>query len=327
MEQMTPELHAALDVAKQRIKVDSYFPRAMNAGLKGNAQGFWSGTALGFLTGGAAGGLISIALNIVAPGSGLIGVPLILGVAGIGGTVGGATGARIGAGSGAIAGVAAERERRDRAEKLEQEVLASPEKQREVIAAYRKDPVVERNDTLKEIYATSRGSGKAFGKIIHWPTFMAAVAICMAASMTLFGGAFLLGGGVIGAAAMPAIASGLGALGMTSMSSALAIGAGAGAGMGAAFGIAYPPIFAGLTKSVADFLSGNTLRGKSQFGHIRTVREIEAEAVVNREASEGLVPKLHVPAIKIAASESPSTQVSDMVAQARIADAQHQLAV
>ncbi|MBX9726142.1 MAG: hypothetical protein K2X09_02650 [Rickettsiales bacterium] len=133
MAETNPELRAAIDVAKQRVKVDTYFPKAMKSGLQGNAQGFWSGTVLGSLTGALGGGLISLGLMAASVGSSLIGWPLILGVAGIGATMGGATGANIGAGSGAIAGVAAERERRDKAEQLEQEILRSPEKQRKAI--------------------------------------------------------------------------------------------------------------------------------------------------------------------------------------------------
>jgi hypothetical protein len=314
MAEMTPELRAAIDVAKQRIKVDTYYPRAMNASLKGNAQGYWAGTALGFATGGLAGALIAggVALFTIP-----VTIPLyaiVLGLAGVGGTMGGMTGARIGAGAGSTAASTAELERRLRADTLEQEILKSPEKQRAAIAAYRKDPVVERTDTVCETYATTRGKGNAFKKIVDWKTMLVTVAVCTLASMALFGGAFLLGAG-----------AGLGALGMTSIGSALAIGAGAGAAMGVAFGVAYPPIFASLTKHTADLLSGKMVRGKSQFGHIKNVAEIEAEATLNRELSEGVVPQMHVAHKAPVAADMPSMQVSDVVAADRVAQPQQQI--
>lgn len=318
MAEMTPELRAAIDVAKQRIKVETYYPRAMNAGLKGNAQGFWSGTALGIVTGALAGGLISLGLLAAGPlavGAAVsyIGWPLIFGVAGIGGTMGGMTGARIGAGSGAIAGVAAERERRDKADKLEQEIFKSPEKQREAIEAYRKDPVVEKTDTVCETYATARKPGEAFHKIVSGKTMLLTALICAAASMLLFGGAFLIGGG-----------AGLGLIGMTSLNSALAIGAGAGAATGISFGIAYPPIFASLTKHVAHLLSQSYMKGK-KLPHIKNVAEIEAEATLNRELSEAVVPQMHVAHKAPVAADMPSMQVSDVVAADRVVQPQQQI--
>ena len=338
MAQMTPELRAATDAAKQRIEVESYFPRSMNAGLKGNAQGFWAGTALGAATGALGGGLVSGALLLAGfsavattgPGA-FIGWPLLLGLAGIGGTMGGATGARIGAGAGSIAGVAAERERRDKGQKLEQEILSSPEKQREVIEAYRKNPVVEKNDTAKEILSTTRHG--AFKKFLDWPTFFTAIAICTVASMALFGGAFVLGGsGLLASGAVP---SALGAIGMTTMPAALAIGAGTGAAMGTAFGIAYPPIFAGLTKTVADLLSGKFVRGKSNFPATKTIHEMEQEAAQNRILSDGVVTQPNFSALKISdplmvapelqSIESPTLQVSDVQAATRLAQAEKHL--
>lgn len=313
MAQVSPELRAAIDVAKQRIKVDSYYAKAMNQGLKGNAQGFWSGTALGIMTGALAGSLISLGLLTASVTSPFIGLPLILGVAGIGGTMGGATGARIGAGSGAIAGTMAELERRLRGDKLEKEILHSPDKQREVIEAYRKDPVVEKTDTVCETYATTRGKGKAFHKIVSGKTMLATVAICAAASMLLFGGAFVLGGA--------SVMSGLGALGMSSLSSALAIGAGTGAAMGISFGIAYPPIFASLTKHTGHLLSQSYMQGK-KLPHIKNVKETEAEARMYRDLSEGTISPLH---IKAAADTSPSTEISNAAAIERVQQPERQL--
>lgn len=320
MDQTTPELRAAIDVAKQRIKVDTYYPKAMNNGLKGNAQGFWSGTALGIMTGALAGSLIAAGLAIFAP----VTMPahaIILGLAGIGGTMGGATGARIGAGSAAIAASTAELERRLRADKLEQEILASPEKQRAAIEAYRNDPVVPKTDTVCETYATTRSRSAAFGKIVSWKTMAITVAVCAAVSMLLFGGAFLIGGGLTSGA----VTSGLGVLGMTSLKSALLIGAGAGAATGVSFGIAYPPIFASFTKHTAHLLSGDFVAGK-KLPHIKTVAEIEAEAAKNRASSEQQPAKpVMIPVKNVAADETPAAQVSDVVVAERVAQPQKQI--
>ena len=163
----------------------------------------------------------------------MIGLPLILGIAGIGGTAGGINGARIGAQSGSIAGVAAERERRDKAEQLEKEIVSSPAKQQEVIQAYRANPVVEKNDTVEGINATSRTGSEALGKIINWKTTVATVAICTVVSIALFSGAWVLGGGsLLGGTVATAIPLGLGNVGVSSVGGMLAVAIGAGAAMG-----------------------------------------------------------------------------------------------
>ncbi len=76
----------------------------------------------------------------------LAGWPLLLGLGSVGAGVGAAGGAVAGAPAGAAAKVPCRK--RNAAKKRiswEQEILRSPEKQREAIAAYRKDPVVEKS--------------------------------------------------------------------------------------------------------------------------------------------------------------------------------------
>ena len=187
MAEPNPELRAAIDVAKQRVKVDTYYTIAMNKGLKGHAQGYWAGTAMGMMTGGLGGSLLSLALFLMPVASlpaavvGLIGWPLILGIAGLGAVVGGTViGGDLGRAAGTSAGVMAEKERREKADALEKEILASPEKQREAIAAYRMDPVVEKDTTAGEIFATTRNKGKALNKLIDLPTMALTVALCSA---------------------------------------------------------------------------------------------------------------------------------------------------
>ena len=153
-EDMTPELRAAIDVAKQRVKVEPYFTYGMNKGLKGHAQGVWAGTMLGGFTGAVAGSLLTMAFTVAGVPLPVPALGLILGLAGIGTATGGTVGSRIGASTGAISGVVGEFERRQKAEKLETEILHSPEKQAEVIAAYRQNPVVEKDNTLEETFAT-----------------------------------------------------------------------------------------------------------------------------------------------------------------------------
>jgi hypothetical protein len=321
MANISPELRAAIDTAKARINVDSYYDKAMNHSLKGNAQGFWGGTVLGMATGAIGGGLVWAALAAASITGGIVGWPLVLGLAGIGGTMGGATGARLGGDAGSMAGVMAEKERRERADKLEQEILASPQKQAEAIAAYRVDPVVEKSDTVYEAFATSKKSGGGWGKLINWKTMAITVAVCVAASLVLFGGAFALGGGLATGTAV----SGLGgALGLTS-ANLFPIAAGTGAAMGVGFGINYPMLFSAFSHHTADLLGGKIVRGE-RAPHIKTAREMEQEAIQHRGTSRRSPP---IQVVRIAAdeiaSDMPQAQVSDVVSADRLQAAEQQI--
>lgn len=323
MAEMTPELRAAIDTAKQRVKVDSYYTKAMNSALRGNAQGYWSGTLLGAVTGAAAGGLITLAMVVgtVAFPPGIGALAIIGGLAGIGGTMGAATGTRLGGGAAAVAGVAAERERRDKAEQLEQKILNSPALQQEVIEAYRANPVVEKSDTLCETFATSDTPGKAWGKLVNWKSMALIVGLCVLGSVGLFAASYAIGGGIAAGGLVGSVASGLGAIGMTSWPSTLAIGAGAGGAMGLAFSVNYPMIFGSLTGKTADLLSGKMLSGKSDSPHVKTVDELYAEAAQNRAASEAQAK----PTLRIYADQDPGTQVHHVAAIERVAQAEQQL--
>ena len=286
MAEPNPELRAAINVAKQRVKVDTYYTIAMNKGLKGHAQGYWAGTAMGIMTGGLGGSLLSLALFLMPVASlpaavvGLIGWPLILGIAGLGAVVGGTViGGDLGRAAGTSAGVMAEKERREKADALEKEILASPEKQREAIAAYRKDPVVEKDTTVGEIFATTREKDKAWNKLIDLPTMALTVALCAGVGALMFSGAFALAGGT------GTLAVGLGALGVNSYAMAAVVGTALGATSGVTFGITYPSIFASLTKGAADILAQKAVRGQSQFTPIKTVAQMEQEAARNYTAN------------------------------------------
>ena len=312
MAEMNPELRAAIDAAKARINVDSYYDKAMNHSLKGNAQGFWGGTALGLATGAIGGGLVSLGLLAASVVSPLVGWPLVLGLAGIGGTMGGATGARLGGDAGTVAGVIAEKERRERADKLEQEILTSPQKQQEAIEAYRANPVVEKSDTVGEAFATSKEAGGGWSKLINWKTMAITVAVCAAASLILFGGAFVLGGGLASGTAL----SGLGgALGLTS-ANLLPIALGSGAAMGVGFGINYPMLFSALGHRTGDLLSGKVVRGEAP-AHIKTADEMQLEAVQNRAMSETQPLRI--------TGATPQLRISNAVAFDRLQTAKKQL--
>ena len=104
---ISPELRAAIDVAKERVPVDQYFTRAMNTAVKGRTQGLWSGTAMGLAAGGFVGSMASLAILLV-PGAWIplafvhvAGWPLILGVSSMGAALGGAHGVIIGSAAGA----------------------------------------------------------------------------------------------------------------------------------------------------------------------------------------------------------------------------------
>ena len=270
MPDISPELRAAIEVAKQRIEVDSYFPYAMNKGLKGNAQGVWAGTVLGGFTGALAGGLISAGFILAGIAAPYVGLPMILAFTGLGTVMGSTIGSRIGSSAGSVAGVMAERERRDRGIKLEQEILASPEKQREVIAAYHKDPVVEKDNTIGELAATHRDPQKALLKFVDPRTFTISLGLCTLAGMLIFSGAYAVGLG----AGIPWLAA-------TTLPAVLMIGGGVGAAFGAAFGVSYPMIFASLTKGVGDLLGNKLVNGTSTFARIKGHDELIAESIEN----------------------------------------------
>lgn len=147
MNDTNPELRAAIDIAKQRVKVDSYFTTGMNQAIKGRAQGYWAGTMLGILSGALIAGMILA----VAPIAGIVITnisTLFLGIVSVGAVAGGMAGAQAGADTGVAAGIVGEFERRIKADHLEAEILTSPAKQAEVIAAYRANPVVEKKQYI-----------------------------------------------------------------------------------------------------------------------------------------------------------------------------------
>lgn len=295
---VSPELRAALDVAKDRIKPDSYYPRAMNGGLKGHAQGFISGSIMGGATGAITGGLCSLALMLAGSGLTVVGWPLILGVASVGIGMGGFTGSRIGASAGAAASVAGERERRDKGEALEQAVLQSPEKQRAVIQAYRDNPVVEKDENLQQTFATAKTRGDAWRKLIDGKTLIFTIGVAALIGAVVCAGAFALAPGALvaaGAASKIAgtaagISLGWGSLTATTMGGAALIGAGLGSGVGVAFGITYPMIFTTLTQTVSQVLSFRWMRGeKNIVVPVKTVAEAHQQADQLRGEAESTV--------------------------------------
>lgn len=246
---ISDELRAAIAVAKERVEVAPYYQLALNRGLKGHASGFWSGTLMGLVTGAGIGTLLSVALPATLIGA-LAGLPIIAIVASVGATAGGLTGSRIGITAVTVAGVMQEKERRDKAEALEKEIVSSPEKQREVLAAYRDNPRVEKDDNVEEILSTSKGGWDALFKIFRLKSYAVAVPVCV-----------VMGAMMAAGIAAPLVATGgsmvfLGALTVTSVAEAALVGGLLGAGMGVAFGTYYPPIFATLQRVSAESLSG-----------------------------------------------------------------------
>ncbi|MBX9726141.1 MAG: hypothetical protein K2X09_02645 [Rickettsiales bacterium] len=138
---------------------------------------------------------------------------------------------------------------------------------------------MEKNDTVGELFATSRSTGDAIGKMVNWKTMILTVTVCSLVGMAICGGGFLLAG----EAATSFIS---GAIGVTTISGALGIGACVGATFGVSFGIAYPPIFSGMTKGVADLLSNKFVRGESAFSPVKTATQMEQEATKNRAISQ-----------------------------------------
>lgn len=283
MTDIAPELRAAIDVAKQRVKVDSYHTLAVYRTFKGHAQGLWAGIALGTITGAFVGVCITGALALMSVSNPFIGIPLILGCAGLGGVTGGTVGSDAVRTAGGIAGVMAEKERREKADKLEEEILRSPEKQREVVEAYRADPVVETEKTIGETLASHRDDRKAWGKIFDLKNMLLTVTLCVAASVIMFGGAYLLGGGALTGLLDVSL---FGSFAVPSFASALGVGAAVGTAMGIAFGISFPMIFTSFSKGTADILGAQLVNGKSAHEPIRTVEELEEQAIRLRRDTE-----------------------------------------
>ena len=327
MAEMTPELRAALDTAKERIHVDSYYTKAVTQGLSGHAKGYIGGTMLGMLTGAVTGLACIGAMMLVCPlllASLHVTIPaLILGATALGAATGGTVGSRVGASAGAVSAAFAERERRDKADKLEQEVLASPDKQREVVEAYRANPVVEKGDTIGELYATNT-RGAAHKKMFDLKTMLLAGLLCAGVGAVICSGLVMLHLGL-----------GLGALATASVAEGAAIGAGIGAVSGMTFGVGYPAIMGTLTQKASDMLTGKMIRGKSDFGHVKTIAEMQQEAVQCRAPEKPATITIPLPvaaddvpaptaAPRMVASELPSTLVSDAVAFDRVVIPQQQ---
>lgn len=263
-----PLLAAAIETEKQRIEVDPYFTTAMNKGLKGHAMGYWSGTLMGLITGAVCGGIAALCgFTFGLPALAMVGA-----TAGLGGMTGGVVGSRVGSSAGVVSGALAEKERREKAQQLEQEILKSPEKQREVIEKYKANPVVEKDNTVAENFATKPAS-KALESLIDLKTMPLTMLLCAGAGMLMFAGMFAVSGGAIGIAG----------LAVNSMAAAVGLGAAVGAGVGISFGINYPMIFTSLTKGAGDLLSGKTVRGET--GHAPVATQISPEVAIAKYAA------------------------------------------
>ena len=139
-------------------------------------------------------------------------------------------------------------------------------------------------------------------------TTLVAMALCAGAGVLMLTGGFMLAGST---------AIGFGALQVTSMPAAAALGAAIGAATGVTFGINYPMIFASATQWTADLLSQKMVRGQSNFGHVKTVSEVQQEASANRAVSEQSSPMK----LTLAKDAAPSTVISDIHAEGRQAPA------
>lgn len=318
MVEMTPELRAAIDVAKQRIHVDEYYTKAATKGLAGHAKGYIGGSMLGMGTGILAAltcyGAMAL-MSIALPASLTLG-GLVLGAASMGVVVGGTVGSRVGASAGAVAAGLEERERRDKGDKLEQEILASPEKQREVIEAYEKNPVVEKSGTIDELYKT-HSTAKATAIMFDWKTMLFAGLLCAAVGALVFAGC--------GAMGLPI---GWGLLASESTKTLAVMGAGLGFASGASFGIAYPAIFGSLVHRASDMLVGNMTQGKSDFVHAKSIPELQNEAQKNHAISRSMLHDAPPVLKQHAMKEMPRTHIHAAEADSqRLLEASQQLGV
>ncbi len=314
MPEMNPELRAAIDVAKQRVTVDSYYTKIVTKGLFGHAKGYIGGTFLGIATGALAAVTCAGVMALAGLQLPILFSTLLLGAMSVGAGAGGMVGSRVGASAGAVAAGLEERERRDKGEKLEQEILSSPEKQREAIEAYRKNPVVEKSGTIQEMYATTQHPN---AKMFDVKTMVVAGILSAGVGAAVCAGAFLMMGGI-----------GWGLLAAKTLAEAAFMGAGLGLASGASFGIAYPAIMGTLTQKASDMLRGNMVRGKSDFTPAKTIAEQQQEAVQNRIASESMPQMTVTRGGKIAASEVemiPENSIAVPAASERVVQLQPQL--
>lgn len=304
--QISDDLRKAIEVAKQRVQVDPYYPAAMNKGLKGHAKGYWAGTIMGLTTGFLVGGLLTLAF----PATGFLTMIGTAGAAGAG--LGGIIGSRVGISAGTVAGVMGEKERREKGKELEAEILASPEKQREVLQEYYKNPVVQKDDTVEELFAT-HDRKSAWDKMVNKKALALTVIIGASIGALIFGLPF-------DPAGSSWITNGLH---VTSKWGAAAAGAIIGGSSGITFGVYFPGILATLSEKTGDILSGK------MFNDLTVARASAPEVVPFKPLVSSLQRPFSYPGQSYQGQAAIAQQVQGPTAQVQgaIQNSQEKLAI
>ena len=247
------ELQAAMDRAKGMIRVQPYDEVVLNKSFKARVQGLWGGMALGLGWGAVTG---AVAAFVLAP---MLGAPMAMeaalllcakfSAAGLG--VGALGGQIIGSSAGAAAAAAEEREFRERAEELEDAILASPKLQAQLLAEHREwqkeNPGISPRN-VSEMMEHSRTVGDVVKHMINWKTLL------LAAALGAGVGALGIAGGMFVELLPAAIAE-------APLATQMLFGAGITGLSGMAFGVNFPVLFTSIGKVTGGILSGEAFDG------------------------------------------------------------------
>lgn len=249
LEEVDPLLHKAIEIEKAKIKIDPYYETVMAKSFRARAHGLFSGMVLGALTGLAVGAAALyvfpslIGIKVAAS----LGMLAEFGVAGMG--IGGLGGQIIGSTTGSAAAAAEERERREKGQGLEAQILASPELQQVLREKYANDDLAKNTptNTIRDVLDKSRNDGDVLRQLFNVRT---------AVLVGLIGAAF---GALIGMTGTLPFVTVTGA-GVQDM---MLYGAGMFSVAGMSIGFNYPVIFTSLSKFADNLLSGKLFeRGK-----------------------------------------------------------------
>lgn len=237
-----PRLLKAIELEKAKVRVEPYGDKVLAKTFSQRISGLFSGSAIGLVCGALVGAVSLYLLPLVGvqvAATGLL--PLAqFALAGMG--IGALAGASAGASAGAVAAAAEERERREKAQGLEAQILANPRLQQQLIDKYADAELLPDlpADSFKEVVERARGKDTVMGQMINLKT--------MAAATAMFAGI----GALLGFTGdMPMLD-----MAGTDTGSRVLFGAGVTGAMGSLFGVNVPVVFTSLSDLSNDLLTG-----------------------------------------------------------------------
>ncbi len=239
-----PLLKKAIKIEQAKIKVKPYNEAVLNRSFGLGDSGFWGGAALGLVSGLAIGAIAIFALPAIMPGIALQGSALtaLAKFAAAGVTIGTLSGQIIGASAGAAAAAAEERERREKGQALEAQILASPKLQQILKDKYA-DHIPEDMpaNTFEEVLENSLDQEHFWKRMVRPKVLLLAGVL----------------GAVVGA--IMGAAGGIPILEIAGEATAAhtLYGAGIFSLMGMAFGVNYSALFTSICRGVNNMLNGN----------------------------------------------------------------------